>query len=304
MLYLGIDCGGSKTSCAVGDDSQLLGVGKSGAANIVRVGTDRSRCAIQSAVLQACQQAAVSPAKIARSYIGAAGISAPGVKDSLRQFVSEVAAGAVEVGGDHEIALEAAFAGGPGVVVAAGTGSIAFGRNAERKEARCGGYGFAISDEGSGHWIGRKAVALTMRVQDEGGRTRLGEAIPQAWNVEPRDLVKFANSIPPPDFARLFPVVVETANAGDTVATKLLQRAASELVEIARVVRSKLWEEGETVPVAMLGGVFEHSAVIRAEFVSVLSAQCFWKLDSQVANPLSGALSLARKQVREMAFQS
>ena len=60
------------------------------------------------------------------------------------------------------IALEAAFGSGPGVIVIAGTGSIAYGRNREGQTARAGGWGFAISDEGSGHWIGRTAVAAAI----------------------------------------------------------------------------------------------------------------------------------------------
>ena len=65
------------------------------------------------------------------------------------------------------IALEAAFGSGPGVIVIAGTGSIAYGRNREGQTARAGGWGFAISDEGSGHWIGRTAVAAAIGAWDE-----------------------------------------------------------------------------------------------------------------------------------------
>ncbi len=90
----------------------------------------------------------------------------------VRGTVSEIISGEVKPGkiktseikvvGDNVIALEAAFGSGPGVIVIAGTGSIAYGRNRDGQTARAGGWGFAISDEGSGHWIGRAAVAAAL----------------------------------------------------------------------------------------------------------------------------------------------
>jgi N-acetylglucosamine kinase-like BadF-type ATPase len=227
--------------------------------------------------------------------IGAAGISAPDVKENLRKFAAEVVAGGIEVVGDHEIALEAAFGGGPGVIVEAGTGSIAFGRNAEGKQARCGGYGSAISDEGSGHWIGRTAVSLSLRATDEGTTTFLKDAILETWGIGEYDLVKFANMIPPPNFAELFPVVVKAAAAGDAVAAYVLCRAGEELAELTSIVMTKLWGKA-AAPVAMLGGVLEHSTIVRVEFARVLSTVCPAALiQREIAVPVVGALSLARK---------
>ena len=164
-LYLGIDSGGTCTRCAVGDEQRVFGAGFGGAANVVRVGADQSRASIHAAIQQACSEANVSPAEIVRTCIGAAGISSPGVIDLLRQFVSDVVSGEVDVLGDHDIAFAAALGDQPGVLVIAGTGSVAFGRTAQGQEARAGGYGFAISDEGSGQWIGRTAEALVARGQ-------------------------------------------------------------------------------------------------------------------------------------------
>ncbi len=83
------------------------------------------------------------------------------------------------------IALEAAFGSGPGVIVIAGTGSIAYGRNAEGQTARAGGWGFAISDEGSGHWIGRTAVAAAIGAWDEdpGQNVPLIEVLLKSWRL-------------------------------------------------------------------------------------------------------------------------
>src|SRR2546426_12051867 len=118
------------------------------------------------------------------------------------------------------ISLEAAFGRGPGVVVIAGTGSIAYGRNAAGQTARAGGWGFAISDEGSGYWIGRAAVASAMRSLDEEGKSPLLDTILKTWKLESLDeLVVTANATPPPNFAALLPAGLAAANAGDPAAS-------------------------------------------------------------------------------------
>jgi len=112
--------------------------------------------------------------------------------------------------GDMEIALQAALGAGPGVIVIAGTGSIAYGRDAQGRTARAGGWGFAISDEGSAHWIGRAAVATLLRSADEAADERsvkptsaLFCEMKSIWKVESfEQLARTANSMP--DFAALF----------------------------------------------------------------------------------------------------
>ena len=119
------------------------------------------------------------------------------------------------------IALQAAFGDGPGVIVIAGTGSIAYGRNREGQTARAGGWGFAISDEGSGHWIGRTAVAAAIGAWDEDPEldVPLIEMLMKSWNLQTiEQLVPAANSAPPPDFAALFPAVLSLADSGDRIA--------------------------------------------------------------------------------------
>src|SRR5207237_10630491 len=105
----------------------------------------------------------------------------------------------IHVIGDNTIALQAACGGLPGAVVIAGTGSIAYARNEQGKEARAGGWGPAISDEGSGGWIGRRAVAQVMRVCDRRQRPPLLFSLLQAWQAKSaEDLVRIANETPPP----------------------------------------------------------------------------------------------------------
>lgn len=263
---LGIDGGGTKTTCVVGDESKVLSTGLGGGCNVVRRGAEQARASIHAAILQAISEADVSPQNIARTCIGAAGISAPGVSMMLRKFITEVVSGEVDVVGDHEIAFEAGFGPGPGTIVISGTGSIAWGRNKERQYARAGGYGFAVSDEGSGHWIGRTAVSQTLRAIDHGVSTKLHGLILDAWKIDANALVRTANAIPLPDFAGLCPLVVEAAEDGDQVAKAVLCRAGTELADLAGAVLDRLWPPDEPVRVAMVSGVFKSSAMVRDHF--------------------------------------
>jgi len=164
--YLGIDGGGTKTTCAVGDESRLLATAISGPSNIVRAGEAQARESLERAVRQACAAVGISAVEVARTCIGAAGAAHPEVAEKVHQMLASLLLSPVEVVGDMQIALEAAFDNGPGVIVIAGTGSIAYGRDANGNTARAGGRGFAISDEGSAHWIGRAAVGAVLRAAD------------------------------------------------------------------------------------------------------------------------------------------
>ena len=197
------------------------------------------------------------------------------------------------------IALEAAFGSGPGVIVIAGTGSIAYGRNRDGQTARAGGWGFAISDEGSGHWIGRAAVAAALRAWDEnqGENAALLASVMKSWCLESREsLVLAANATPSPDFAALFPAVLASADSGDRSARDVLAQASSHLAELAGIVVRRLFPDSGTVPAAMSGGVFSSSAQVRQIFYNRLrSEHPDVALNPSVMEPVRGALELARR---------
>jgi glucosamine kinase len=296
-IYLGVDGGGTKTTCTVGDEKSVLATATSGGSNIVRAGEERAREALHAAIRQALSAAGISPADVRRACVGAAGAARPEISDRVRRIVSEVVDGEVQVVGDMEIALHSAFCDGPGVIAIAGTGSIAFGRNNHGRTARAGGWGHAISDEGSGHWIGRTAVAEVLRAHDEGKATMLNDRILSTWNVTLFDeLVLTANRIPGPDFAGLLPAVLSAADAGDAVAHRILNNAGTELARLAKTVIERLFPKANTVPVAMSGGVFRTAALVRQVFYNILRAECPVAAVSEViVEPVQGALDLARK---------
>ena len=298
-IFLGIDGGGSKTSCLVGDEASILGAGMAAGSNVVRVGEAQAREALATAIRQACTVANIAPPQIHRVCVGLAGAGQPDINELVLRIISELIPCKIEVVGDMVIALEAAFGRGPGVIVIAGTGSIAYGRNAEGQTVRAGGWGFAISDEGSGHWIGRAAVAATMRAfdEDQGENKPRLDILMKPWRMETHEqLVLAANATAPHDFAALFPAVLSLADSGDRIARQVLAHAGTELAALAKIVIRRLLPQLGAVPVAMSGGVFRSSALVRQVFyTSLRSEHPDAAIGPSVIEPVRGALELARK---------
>jgi glucosamine kinase len=301
--YLGIDGGGSKTTCVVGDEHLVLATVTGGASNITRVGESGARETLHRVMREACAAAGITLSQVRRACIGVAGAGREEVAATVRQIVAESFSGEIEVVGDMEIAMVAAFGAGPGVIVVAGTGSIAYGRDAQGRRARAGGWGFEISDEGSAHWIGRAAVSAVLRAADEAGDTSgslLLRELKTAWHVDSLpELGGAANANP--DFAALFPAVLAAAESGDTVAAHVIRQASGELAQLAEIVLRRLFpvqhlSDSPAVPVAMVGGVFRHALKLRELFYNrVRTANPNIVLNPEVVDPVHGALQMARR---------
>jgi glucosamine kinase len=303
--FLGVDGGGSKTTCALGDETSRLATVTTGASNITRVGEECARESLRQAIRLACEAAKIDPGQVQRACIGIAGAGREEVASAVRKTVADLIPAEIEVVGDMQIALEAAFDAGPGVIVIAGTGSIAYGRDAQGRTARAGGWGFAISDEGSAHWIGRAAVAALLRAVDQtsDGRNATETSplfceVKAAWSLHSLDaLVGAANSRP--DFATLFPAVLAAADAGDTLAADVLAHAGRELAQLAGIAVCRIFGEDDAMSIvrmAVAGGVFDHSPRVRETFrKEVCRLNPRVELNSQVVDPVEGALRIARR---------
>jgi N-acetylglucosamine kinase-like BadF-type ATPase len=297
--FLGIDGGGTKTSCAVGDETRVLAMATDGPSNIVRVGEEQTRESLRRAVLQACAAAGIAPEQVKRTCVGGSGAARPELAEVVRGILAEVLKTPIDVVGDMQIALEAAFDTGPGVIVIAGTGSIAYGRDRGGKTARAGGWGFEIGDEGSAHWIGREAVRTVLRESDRNPKglqeSSLVKGLYKTWGVGSfLDLARAANSVPPPDFAALFPAV---ADSQDEIGRQVLREAGRELAQVASAVIQRLFAKEETsVPVAMIGGVFRHAEIVRQVFYNELrKTDPRVEVNPVVVDPVEGALRIARR---------
>jgi N-acetylglucosamine kinase-like BadF-type ATPase len=301
-FYIGIDGGGTKTRCMLGNETTVLATAVAGGCNIVRLGEVQATESLHSVVRQVCLTAKIAARQIDAACIGAAGAARPEIATKLRRILAEIDpqfTANIEVVGDAEIALEAAFGKGSGVIAIAGTGSIVYGRDASGQTARAGGWGFAISDEGSGQWIGRHAISALLRARDERRETALTALILEAWHLDNLDaLIQRANATPPPEFPRLFPIVVQAAET-DLIARELLSRAGAELAALAGIVLRRVAQLPPYVPVAMTGSVFRQSENVRRVFYNQLEESFPGiKLRDDFVDPVQGALARARTGVR------
>jgi glucosamine kinase len=296
--FLGIDGGGTKTRCVLGDDDSILGSGTGSGCSILRVGEACARDSLAGAIHEACVQAGVSPQQISRTCAGVTGAADDGIASLVQRLLIEIIGGAIEVIGDMEIALESAFNGGPGIVLIAGTGSIAFGRNDRGESLRAGGWGRMISDEGSGHWIVIEALRAALRAYDAGYNPRLLRKLMESLEARSvHDLAVRVNANAAQDFASHFPVVLAAAEAGDPIATDLLDRAGRELAVPVNSIATQLFPGFGQVCIATHGGVFAASARVKSAFTAELKALYprAGVLDIAI-DPALGALNRARRE--------
>ncbi len=202
----------------------------------------------------------------------------------------------LEVTHDAAIALAGAVAGEPGIVAIAGTGSMAFGRNARGETARAGGWGYIFGDEGGAFDIARQAVRAVLREQEGwGGRTALTPALMEAAGVHNADELLhllYTPAWPRPRVAELARTVDRMAEEGDPSALHLMHQAAQQLALLVGSVRGQLWSEGEAVTVSWTGGVFE-SARLLDRFRMLISLQDGAVCEPPRHGPAAGALLLA-----------
>jgi N-acetylglucosamine kinase-like BadF-type ATPase len=260
-LFLGVDGGQSSTTALIGDArGRVLGTGVGGPCNHVGAaeGAAKLTATVRECVVQACDQAGLDAAGIhfRAACFGMSG--GPADKEALLSKI--IRAERLVVTHDGMIALSGAMAGKPGIIAIAGTGSMAFGRNAEGRTARAGGWGYIFGDEGGGFDIVRQAVRALLRGDEGWGEaTALRPAmLPATETANANDLlhVFYTDEWPRSRVAALARVVDDVAMRGDAIARSILQNAAQQLASLAGAVRLQLWKSGEPVRVAYIGGVF------------------------------------------------
>jgi glucosamine kinase len=297
-FFLGIDGGGTKTRCIIGDEKSELGRGSSSSCKVQKVGEACARDSLSAAIHEACVRAGISPRQIARTCAGVTGAGRPEIARVMQELLASVIGGEIEIVGDVEIAFDDAFGGEPGVIVIAGTGAIAYGRNAHGETARAGGWGYLISDEGSGSWVGLEAVRAALHAKDRGENPALLSDLAEALAAASFDdfIVKLnANSLP--DLSTLFPAVLSAAESGNELASDVLDRAGCELAKMAGIVGGRLFEDG-AYSVATHGGVISSSEIVRRAFERQLRAQlpkANWL--QRAIDSARGALERARKSL-------
>jgi len=259
QIVVGVDGGGSKTRVSVADAKGIEIASLDAGPSAIQPGeTERSADIIAEAIRQALLDAEVDVMP-AVACIGVAGAGRQNERDALWQaLVARDVADEVIVHADATIALEDAFGEGPGVLLIAGTGSMALGRGPTSVLARCGGWGPVFGDEGSGVWIARRALGIVGAAADgREAETALTGAMLTAAVVDSVEaLIPWAARATAADLAALAPAVVHCADAGDARAETLVAFAIEELVLHVRALARHLFvDERAATPVAVAGGL-------------------------------------------------
>jgi N-acetylglucosamine kinase-like BadF-type ATPase len=258
--FLGFDGGGTKTECVLvdqGGKEAAKSIGRP--SNPLRAGYPKTWFALGSTADAVLERHHLKASDIRGICAGLGGAGQQRVAHRVvAYFKRAFPNAAVRVTTDLDIALEAAVASKCGVLLVAGTGSAACGRDAQGRTVRAGGRGPWIGDEGSGFEVGRRAVAAVGRAQDGlAPATALTDLILEASGADNWDnLTERIIASPDDVFPGLFPVVLKTAVAGDAVAEAIISDSATALADLVRIVVQKLGCGGETFPIVKFGGMF------------------------------------------------
>jgi N-acetylglucosamine kinase-like BadF-type ATPase len=290
---VGADVGGTKTAVAVSEDGRILGRAD-GPGGAVRPG----RALVAATTITEVVRRAMSAAGRLTAdvmVVGAAGAGREPEREELRKALrAENIAPNVVVTTDIDIALAAAFQDGPGIVVSAGTGSVAVGRDKAGKRHRIGGYGWQMGDEGSGYAIGRAALGAVSRAVDaRSPKTALSERVLQATRSQDFDaLVRWAATASPAEVAALAPHVLSVAADGDQLARGITDYAARELSQLAICLLPKM-ELTPPVPVAVTGGLLAPDQPLRKTLLAKLAEEPAFQTTDTPVDAVMGALRLA-----------
>ena len=300
-LFLGVDGGQSGTTALIGDETgRLLGEGEAGPCN--HAGASEGRGKLERAVMgslgEACRQAGLDPATV--EFEAACFGMSGGPHDKQEILARILRTKRLVVTTDAVTALAGATAGGQGIITIAGTGSIAFGRNAQGRTARAGGWGHIFGDEGGAFDIVRQAVRAALRMEEGWGPpTALRETLLSATgscDANQAMHLFYTDEWPRSRVARLAALVDRAASGGDGVAGEILNGAAVQLAMLSAAVRGQLWKSGDTVEVAYIGGVFE-SRLLLERYRFLVEMEQGNRCGPPLYGPAEGALLEAYRAV-------
>lgn len=301
MFVLGLDAGGTKTICLMADgDGRIVGEARGPGANL-QVAGELGVEKVLHQVMDAAMDDRPAPSAIC---LGIAGVDRPEDAAAVRGIMRRIGYRArTLVVNDALVALVAGAGDGPGVVLVAGTGSIAYGRNARNEAARAGGWGYVIGDEGSGYWIGRHALGSIVRQSDgRGPATRLTPLVLHELGVtHPGELIHevYYEGLQRHRIAALAQLVQQAHDEGDAIAAEILSRAASHLIDAANSVVARLGMRGEAFPTVLAGGIFRVVPWLREEVTRRLSEVApRSRVEPLAVEPAVGAVHLALAEAR------
>jgi glucosamine kinase len=284
--YLGVDAGGSHCRARLSDETgQVLGSGEAGPAN-TRIGLEALHSALLDVSGQAIAEAglAADQAATIRACFGIAGINRMGMKAKIQTL--EFPFANVVLTSDAVIANVGVHRGGDGAILILGTGSVGLVKRGEDSFS-IGGYGFPISDEGSGAALGLSAIRHALRALD--GRTRpspLSQAVTQHYDHSIPRIIAWMDDATPADYAAIAPLVLDYADNGDEIAVSIVREAATHVERFIETITARGAER-----CVLMGG-------IAGRMKPWLRARIVAQLDEPMGDAVDGALILAGLVVR------
>lgn len=263
-FYLAVDAGGTKTEFLLAEEDRELGRAVTGTIKRVNAEAETTARNLREAVSQLESTTGVCVSEVTCTCVGTSGNTVPLVTDWLREGFAKYVSGTLLVVGDVEIALDAAFFGGRGVLALSGTGSNVAARARNGEIMTAGGWGPILADQGAGHWIGIEGLRRGFLARDEGRPTQLLDAARRFWNLASLEaLIEFANTQPPPRYGSTFArEVVALADGGDQVAQEILEQGGRDLAYLVRLlverIRAIERDRFELPSVAFAGSILAH----------------------------------------------
>lgn len=288
--------------CQLADGhGEVLAEARRGGANLQAVGELEVEKVLHDVMEEALGDSEIRPAAIC---LGIAGVDRPDDERVMEQIMRRIGyKSRVLIVNDALVALEAGAPGKPGVVLVAGTGSIAYGRNTQNLAARAGGWGYVLGDEGSGYWIGRAALRAVLREADRRGpKTALTTLLLRHFGVaQAQNLIHevYHSNLKPHAIGALAQCVQAAHADGDAVAAAILVGAADELEGSGVSVARRLRLVGDPFRFILSGGIFRAVPWLRQELErrlpQIVPDSTVSLLDRE---PAAGAVAFAIQEAR------
>lgn len=294
---IGVDGGGTSTRVAFADRDGVERVRRNGPAGLVDPRRPEESAGAMVRLIRDTAAEAAIPLPAAALCAGLAGARSGGQRARVVETLTAAGvADRITVVTDAEIALEGALSGAAGILLIAGTGSVAWGRAEDGRVARCGGWGLWVGDEGSGYAVGLAGLRAALRGGDgRGVETRLLPAILDALDLsEPDDVPGWVARAEKAEIGGLAPLVLDQARAGDGVATQILDEAAADLVEHVRALVERLGPWQGPVGVIFHGGLLRVTAIAERVETGLDGLGTTTEVLEAAADAVAGAIRMAR----------
>ncbi|NQS96830.1 MAG: hypothetical protein HQ591_00095 [candidate division Zixibacteria bacterium] len=295
--YIGIDCGGTKTEAVLCDPGyNIITRSRFEGLNLRGLNPNIAAALVKKIIEDLTYQAGMLPYHITLTVLAAAGGGDPEIRSQVEYSLKGyMPTQPVKVITDAEAALAGAFKGEPGIVIIAGTGSIAWGKDSAGEIARAGGYGYILGDEGSGFWMGREALKRCLDAHHRSERIPLTAKICELWGLEYiSDTVNmvYESEKPAAKTAEIAPLIFQAAESGDDSASEIIASAGEALGKIAKTLADKLAFEG-LIKVCLSGGLSKQRRALEPHILKHLISGKF-EIVSPAYEPAIGAVIHSR----------